>query len=142
MDTIEMIQNAILNTCEDAKIIPWNNGGIQVTVEDPTNIPGIVARVADTMYEYDCDDVQITTNQNRCEVYIDICDREEDDEEWEEDEEEERLKPGMMINWCPMPVVVKGIDRFRNEITILDAYGVLSTTTPEEVIMYNPGMRI
>lgn len=87
MDTIEMIQNAILNFCEDAKIIPWNNGGIQVNVEDPTNIPGVIATVADVMYDYSLDDVQITTNQARCEVYIDICDREEDDDEEGEDPE-------------------------------------------------------
>lgn len=89
MDTIEMIQNAILNFCEDAKIIPCNNGGIQVNVEDPTNIPGILSTVADVMYDYSLDDVQITTNQARCEVYIDICDREEDDEE----EEDPELEP-------------------------------------------------
>lgn len=79
MDTIGRIQNDILLFCEDATITPFNNGGIRVEVEDPTNIPGILCRVAEVMYNYGLDDIQITTNQARCEVYIDICDREEDD---------------------------------------------------------------
>lgn len=81
MDTIGRIRNDILLFCEDAKIIPSNNGGIRVEVEDPTNIPGILYRVAEVMYNYGIDDIQITTNQARCEVYIDVCDREEDDSE-------------------------------------------------------------
>ena len=81
MDTIGRIQNDILLFCEDAKIIPFNNGGIQVKVEDPTNIPGILYRVAEVMYNYGIDDIQITTNQAKCEVYIDVCNREEDDSE-------------------------------------------------------------
>lgn len=87
MDTIELIQNAILNFCEDAKIIPCNNGGIQVTVEDSANIPGIISTVADVMYEHNINDVQIITNQNKYEVYIDEIDREDDEDD--EDEEDE-----------------------------------------------------
>lgn len=81
MDTIGRIQNDILLFCEDATVTPCNNGGIRVDVEDPTNIPGILCRVAEVMYNYGIDDIQITTRQARCEVYIGVCDREEDDSE-------------------------------------------------------------
>ena len=81
MDTIGRIQNDILLFCEDATTAPCNNGGIQVEVEDPTNIPGILCRVAEVMYNYGLDDIQITTRRARCEVYINVCDREEDDSE-------------------------------------------------------------
>ena len=77
MDTIGRIQNDILLFCEDATVTPCNNGGIRVEVEDPTNIPGILYRVAEVMYNYGLDDIQITTRQARCEVYINVCDREE-----------------------------------------------------------------
>lgn len=147
MDTIEMIQNAILNFCEDAKIIPWNNGGIQVNVEDPTNIPGVIATVADVMYDYGCDDVQITTNQDRCEVYIDICDREEDDGEgedpelWPADElkMEERpipIKKGDMIQYRVN--FVKVLQVLKSGAWVEGPYGEVQNIDWEDIQKYNP----
>ena len=99
MDTIENIQNAILNEFEGAVIVPWNNGGIQVTVQDSKDCGAILALIGQIMFDYDCDDVQVTTNQARYEVYIDVADREDDEEEdeWEEEEDCPRLKPGDVI---------------------------------------------
>ena len=81
MGTIEMIQDTILTFCENTKIIPCDNGGIQVSVEDPDDIPGVLSAIADVMFDYSLDDVQITTNQDKCEVYITEIDREGEDEE-------------------------------------------------------------
>lgn len=147
MDTIDMIQNAILNFCEDAKIIPWNNGGIQVNVEDPTNIPGVIATVADVMYDYGCDDVQITTNQDRCEVYIDICDREEDDGEREDPE----LWPADELKMEERPVPIKKGDMIQyrvNFVRVLQVlkdgawvegpYGEVQKIDWEDIQKYNP----
>lgn len=66
------------NYLEGVEIVPWNNGGIQVNVEDPTDIPAVLTTVADAMSDYDLDDIQITTNLSKCEVYIDEIEREED----------------------------------------------------------------
>lgn len=81
MDTIETIQNIILNQIEGVKIVPCNNGGIQVTVQDKQDCGAVLACIADVMYDYGCDDVMVTTNQDRYEVYIDICDREDDEDD-------------------------------------------------------------
>lgn len=88
MDTIKMIQNAILNFCDGVTITPWNNGGIQVNVDDAQNIAGVIATVADVMYDYGCNDVQITTNQAKYEVYIDEIEREEFEDTNDDSEED------------------------------------------------------
>lgn len=152
MDTIECIQNAILNFCEDAKIVPCNNGGIQVTVEDPTNIPGILSTVADVMYDYSLDDVQITTNQAKCEVYIDEIDREEfeDDDElsipeilekWPADELklEERpvpIKKGDIINYRVNQVKVLQV--LKSGAWVEGPYGEVQAIDWEDIQEYNP----
>ena len=145
MDTIEMVQNAILNFCEDAKIIPWNNGGIQVNVEDPTNIPGVIATVADVMYDYNLDDIQITTNQARCEVYIDICDREEDDDEDDEDFDgcaHNPIRVGDIINYRSNLVRVCSVDRKNKTVCISDPYGVVQTIDEEDFKYFNRDLEI
>ena len=149
MDTIEMIQDAILNFCEDAKIVPFNNGGIQVNVEDPTNIPGVIATVADVMYDRNIDDIQITTNQVRCEVYIDICDREEDDElsipeileKWPADELklEERpvpIKKGDIINYRVN--LVRVLQVLKDGAWVEGPYGEVQNIDWEDIQEYNP----
>lgn len=144
MDTISNIQNAILNFCEDAKIVPWNNGGIQVTVEDAANIPGVLSTVAQVLYDYDCNDVQITTNQARFEVYIDEIDREderEDPECWPEDElpMSERpvpIKKGDII--CYRPNLVKVLQVTKFGAWIEGPYGEVQEIDWEDIQRYNP----
>lgn len=82
-DILTNIQNAILNQVEGANIIPWNNGGIQVNVEDSQDIAAILCIAGEMMGEYGGEDIQITTNQKEFEVYIDICEREEPEDEEE-----------------------------------------------------------
>lgn len=141
MDTIENIQNAILNQVEGAVVVPWNNGGIQVTVQDKMDCAIILEIVADLMYNYDCEDIQVTTNQARYEVYIDICDREDDDEEdehWKPDGEGE-LQVGDIICYRMGLVRVLGMDD--EHISITDPYGVEQVIDWDDVHQYNPNIK-
>lgn len=78
-DIISNIQNAVLNQIEGATVIPCNNGGIQINVQDTMDIAAVLACAADMMGDYGGDDIQITTNQKRFEVYIDEIEREDDE---------------------------------------------------------------
>lgn len=84
-DIITSIQNAVLNQLEGATVIPCNNGGIQVNVEDSQDIAAILCIAGEIMGDYGGEDIQITTNQKEFEVYIDPCEREDDEEEDEKE---------------------------------------------------------
>lgn len=68
----------IIQMLSGFKIIPFNNGGIEVRVGEPDEVPGVLATVAEAMFNYNLEDLQITTDQYNCKVYIDEIDREED----------------------------------------------------------------
>ena len=75
-DTAYCIQNAIINCLEDnAKVIPEGNGGLLVQVDDARDIARVLASIADLIWEYEIDDIQITTNFLKQEVFIDIIER-------------------------------------------------------------------
>lgn len=150
MDTIQSIQNAILNTCEYAKIVPCNNGGIQVKVEDSASIPGVISTIADVMYDYDLNDVQITTNQARCEVYVDEIDRGEFEDDGEE-REDPKLWPADELPMSERPVPIKKGDIIAYRVNLVRVlqvlktgawvegpYGEVQTIDWEDIQKYNP----
>ena len=150
MDTIECINNAILNFCEDATVTSCCNGGILVTVEDPANIPGVIATVADQLYEWDLDDVQITTNQAKGEVYIDPIDREEFEDD-DDDREDPKLWPADELKMEERPVPIKKGDMIQYRVNLVKVlqvlktgawvegpYGEVQTIDWDDIKQYNP----
>jgi len=142
-DILDNIQNAILNQLEGATVIPWNNGGIQINVQDTADIAAVIACAADMMDEYGGDDIQITTNQKNFEVFIDICEREddEDEEEWGEDE--------LPLNERPVPIqkgdvicyrmsIVEVLQVLKNGAWIKGPYGEVQTIDWDDIKQYNP----
>lgn len=140
-DILDNIQNAVLNQLEDATVIPWNNGGIQVNVEDSQDIAAILCIAGEIMGEYGGEDIQITTNQKNFEVFIDICEREDDEEEWGEDE--------LPLNERPVPIqkgdvicyrmsIVEVLQVLKNGAWVKGPYGEVQTIDWEDIQQYNP----
>lgn len=146
-DILDNIQNAVLNQISGAKVLPWNNGGIQINVQDTIDIAAVLACAADAMGDYGGDDIQITTNQKRYEVFIDICEREDDDDE----EEEEDDIPGKVHNpvqvddiICYRAGIVRvcSVDRKKKTVYVVDSYGAGATLDAETVAEFNEGLKI
>ena len=74
MDKIIMM---LENFIEGIEILPFNNGGIEVRLQDSDDVAAVLATVADAMHDWDVEDVQITTDQAGYKVYIDEVDRED-----------------------------------------------------------------
>lgn len=154
-DIISNIQNAVLNQIEGATVIPWNNGGIQIHVQDTMDITAVLACAAEMMGDYGGDDIQITTNQKWFVVYIDQVDR----EEFEDDGEEEKLTiPEVLEKWPedelpmserPVPIKKGDIISYRvNLVKVLQVlksgawvegpYGEVQEIDWEDIQEYNP----
>lgn len=82
MDIISNIKMAVLNQVEGAKVLPYNNGGIEVQVEDSQDCAAVIACAADMLYDYGGDDIQITTNQKQLKVFIDVLELDEEDDDY------------------------------------------------------------
>ena len=80
---MEEIIERLKSFIEGVEILPCNNGGIEVRVQDCADVPAVLSTVADAMYEDDADDVQITTDTANFKVFIDPVEREDDDDEEE-----------------------------------------------------------
>ena len=154
-DILDNIQNAVLNQVSGAKVLPWNNGGIQIKVETTMDIAAVLSCAAEMVGDYGGDDIQITTNQKRYEVFIDICEREDDEEEEEDedddDEEDESSVPGKVHNPVQVDdiicyraglVRVCSIDRKNKTICVGDSYGDITTLDAETVAEFNEGLEI
>ena len=157
MDIIENIQNAVLNQINGAKVLPWNNGGIQIKVEDKMDIAAVLSCAADMMGDYGGDDIQITTNQKQHDVFIDICEREDDDDEEEEededddDEEDESSVPGKVHNPVQVGDIIcyRGglvrvcrVNREEKTVYVMDSYGAGGTFDAETIAEFNEGLEI
>ena len=137
-DIITNIQNAILNQVEGADIIPWNNGGIQVNVEDSQDIAAILCIAGEMMGEYGGEDIQITTNQKEFEVYIDLCEREEPEDEEEQSEDElplnmrpVRIQKGDVI--CYRMSFVRVLQVLKKGVRVEGPYGEIQTINWEDI---------
>lgn len=77
---IENIQDLL--QFEGVKLCGWNNGGLQVNVEDSLDCGAVLAQVAEALIEYNPygDNVQVTTNLKEGVVYILVLENEEYDE--------------------------------------------------------------
>lgn len=71
----------IRNAVETATILPACQGAVEVHVQDVEEVAMVLKCIADAIYEYDTEDIQITLNQKKGIVYIDPIDREEDDDD-------------------------------------------------------------
>ena len=143
-DILENIQNAVLNQIHGAKVLPWNNGGIQIEVEDTMDIAAVLSCAAEMMGDYGGDDIQITTNQKRYEVFIDICEREDDEED--EDDVPSRVHNPVQVDdvICYRAGLVRvcSVDRKKKTVYVVDAYGAGATLDAETVAEFNEGLEI
>ena len=85
---MDQVINYIRDMVEGVKILPCNNGGAQVVLEDKGNIPAVLEAIADAMDDWGIVDIQITINKGLYSVFLDECDLEEGEEEDIEYEEE------------------------------------------------------
>ena len=74
---MDKIINSIKDMVEGVEILPCNNGGAQVVLEDVDNIPGVISIIADAMDYWGIEDIQITINSSLSSVFLDECEREE-----------------------------------------------------------------
>lgn len=74
---MDEIINYIQDMVEGVEILPCNNGGVQIVLEDVYNIPGVISAIADAIYNWGIEDIQITINSDLNSVFLDECEREE-----------------------------------------------------------------
>lgn len=142
-DILDNLTAALQNDLAEASIIPCNNGGIQINVQDEEEMAEVVAHLAAIMYEYGFEDIQLTTNKARKEVYVDIIGEEEyeGEEEWEDDE--------LPLNERPVPIqkgdiicyrmgLVKVLQVLKNGAWVEGPYGEVQTIDWEDIQQYNP----
>ena len=76
------IQDYINERIAGVSFASVNNGDLLIKVEDPGDVPGVVATIAEYMQDWDSWDLQITTNSAKGEVYV----REFEDEDYEDED--------------------------------------------------------
>lgn len=135
---MDRIINYIRDMVEGVKILPWNNGGAQIILEDAGNIPGVLSTIANAMEDWGIKDIQITINQGLYTVFLDDCEREEGEEEDAEYEEENLIQEGMLIAYRMNFVTVLRIEE--DGVWVRDPYGVKQKLDWEDVEKYNPGI--
>jgi len=74
---MDEIINYIQDMVEGVEILPCNNGGVQLVLEDVDNIPGVISTIADAMNYWGIEDIQITINSDLSSVFLDECERDE-----------------------------------------------------------------
>lgn len=73
---MDKIISYIKDIVEGVEILPCNNGGAQIVLEDVGNIPGVISTIADAMNDWGIEDIQITINSSLSSVFLDECERE------------------------------------------------------------------
>lgn len=131
---MDSVINYIRDMVEGVKILPCNNGGVQIILEDAGNIPAVLSAISDAMGDWGIVDIQITINKGQYSVFLDECEREEEEEE--DEENEVLIQEGMLIAYRMNFVTVLRIEE--DGVWVKDLYGVKQKLDWEDVEKYNP----